>query len=147
MRRLWEESGRFWMILLAGLALMSWMMPTQMALGQTLTVTIPNQNATLSRSTGNVTLTANVTCSEDATIDFIECSAEQRFGRTDAFADGEIDEDTPCVAGEITSITVILEPGFGSLKNGPTSVGCFACLLDFAFCDDGGRSLNLRSTR
>ena len=151
MRSMWEDSGRFWMMLLAGLALMGGMMPTQMALAQEpqpFTLSIPNQRATLSRSTGEVTLTVNITCSEETTLDFVFCSAQQNFGRTQAGAFGEEGGPIDCAAEEVTSITLTLEPDFGRLKGGPTSVGCSACTSDFDFfCDNVGNSVNLRQTQ
>ena len=118
MRRMREDSGRFWMILLAGLALMGGMLPTQMALAQDfeLTVTVPEQQATVSRSTGEMTLTVNVTCNQDGTIDFVECFAEQFFGRTGAAADGETEGPTSYAAGEITPIMLVLGSVFGAFK-------------------------------
>jgi hypothetical protein len=151
MRRMWTDSGRCWGIVLAGLALLGGMLPTTVALGQTfdLTATIPRNGATLNISTGEVTLTVNVTCSEDAIIEFAECFADQEFGRTNAEASGSTGGQT-CTAGEITPITVTLETDFGILKVGATSVGCTVCGFtatdDFA-CDEAGATANLKRTR
>jgi hypothetical protein len=149
MRRMREDSGRFWMILLAGLALMGWLMPTPVALAQNFTVTLPRLG-TVDTSTGEVTLTVEVTCNVATNIDGVFCSALQIFGRTHfAEAFGFTDVNTSCAAGDVTSVTVVLEPEIffgGTMLPGPTIVNCEAC-TNVGSCDEVNGSVNLIRTR
>src|SRR5262245_45164809 len=109
MRRMREDRGRFGMMLLAGLALMGWLMPTTMALGQeepALTLTLPEQG-TVNSSTGEVTLIVNVTCNQDALIGLVECNAAQLFGRKQSAQVFGVNEDAiSCVEGQTIPIPV-----------------------------------------
>jgi hypothetical protein len=133
MKRMSKESGKFWLIILASIGLIGWMMPTEAALGQDFEIDIDIQNkATLNKNTGDITLNLDVTCTEDGTVRDVFCSAFQQFGRTQASAFTFIFANVTCEAGEVTTVPLTLTTNFGEFKPGPTPVGCtvFACSQD-----------------
>jgi len=153
MRRMREDRGRFGMMLLAGLALMGWLMPTTMALGQeepALTLTLP-QKGTVNSSTGEVTLIVDVTCNQDTLIGLVECNAFQVVGRTHSsqlFGANEV--AISCGEGQTISIPVLLEPGTSSgniMQPGPTPVSCDAFCTGFPCSGSASGSVILLRAR
>jgi len=103
----------------------------------------------IDKSTGQVTLTVEITCLEDIVIDGSGCQAIQISGRNFYQGFGFTDfneEDGECSAGEVLTIPVTLFPDTGVPKKGPTSVGCdaFACTPGFGECGSEGTGANVK---